>query len=306
MRQVEGAMTCLIMDERQIIGYRDPLGFRPLTLGRMNGMHVLASETCAFDLVGGQAVRDVEPGEIVVLSARGVESRRVADRRGEARCMFELVYFSRPDSVVFQEAVNQIRRRQGRLLARRHPVEADLVMAIPDSSNSAALGYAEEAGMPFELGLIRNHYIGRTFIVAGESSRVDGVRVKFNPVTEILKGKRVVAVDDSIVRGTTSRKLVDLLFRAGAKEVHFRIASPPITHPCYYGIDTPNREELIANHLDVEGIRRFIGATSLGFLAQEDLEASVKDPGQYCYACWTGRYPTATPEHANSVPFDQD
>ncbi len=302
--QVQGALTCLIMDEQRIIGYRDPLGIRPLTLGRLEGMHLLASETCAFDLVGAETVRDVEPGEMVILTREGLTSRRIAPAPAPAQCMFEQVYFSRPDSVVFGEAVNAVRREHGKLLARRHPAEADLVIAIPDSSNAAAQGFAEELGLPFELGLIRNHYVGRTFIVAGTASRVDSVRVKFNPVSQILRGKRVVAVDDSIVRGTTSRKLVDLLFRAGAAEVHFRVASPPVTHPCYYGIDTPTRRELIANLQDVEGIRRFIGATSLGFLDLEDLQASVVRPESYCYACWTGRYPTAVPANGSSVPFD--
>jgi amidophosphoribosyltransferase len=304
--QIEGALTCLVMDEKTLIGYRDPLGFRPLSLGLLDGMYVFASETCAFDLIGASFLRDVEPGEMIVLDGKGFVSRRVAADRPLSQCMFEQVYFSRPDSTIFGEAVNEVRRQQGRLLARRHPAVADLVFAIPDSSNSAAQGYAEEAGLPFEHGLIRNHYIGRTFIQAGHDERVDGVRVKYNPVRSILRGKRVVAVDDSIVRGTTSRKLVDLLFRAGAVEVHFRVASPPITHPCHYGIDTPTREELIANSFDVDGIRRFIGATTLGYLAIEDLQASVQAPQSYCYACWTGRYPTKVPENGTSVPFDHD
>jgi amidophosphoribosyltransferase len=303
---IDGAMTCLIMDEKELLGYRDPLGFRPLSLGLLDGMYVLASETCAFDLIGAQLLRDVEPGEMVILSARGLESRRVRTTQPHAQCMFEHVYFARPDSIIFGEAVNEVRRRQGRLLARRHPVEADLVIAIPDSSNSAAHGYAEEAGLPFELGLIRNHYVGRTFIRAGTETRLDGVRVKFNAVGEILRGKRVVAVDDSVVRGTTSRKLVELLFHAGATEVHFRVASPPVTHSCFYGIDTPTRAELIANHHDLEGIRRFIGATTLGYLTLEDLRISVRAPHEYCYACWTGIYPTPIPEHASSVPFDRE
>jgi amidophosphoribosyltransferase len=303
--QVEGALTCLIMNEDMLIGYRDPFGFRPLTLGLLDGMYILASETCALDLIGARALRDVEPGEMVILTGKGMESRRIRPDRPHAQCMFEQVYFSRPDSVVFGQSVSRIRRMQGRLLARRHPADADLVISIPDSSNSAALGFAEESHLPFELGLIRNHYVGRTFIRAGESSRVDAVRVKFNAVSEILLDKRVVAVDDSIVRGTTSRQLVDLLFRGGAKEVHFRVASPPITHPCHYGIDTPTRAELIANREEVEGIRRFIGATSLGFLDLQDLKASVEAPHQYCYACWTGRYPTAVPENGSSRPFDR-
>lgn len=304
--QVEGAMTCLILDSDHVLGYRDPLGFRPLSIGYLDGMHILASETCAFDMIGARFIRDVEPGELVILSARGMESKRIAPKQPEARCMFELIYFSRPDSVVFGEAVDEIRREHGKRLARRHPVDADLVLAIPDSSNFAAQGYAREAGLPFELGLIRNHYIGRTFIKTGATSRVDAVRIKFNPVASLLRGKRVIAVDDSVVRGTTCRKLVDLLFNAGATEVHFRVASPPIVAPCHYGIDTPTYGELVANHHDVEGIRAFIGATSLGYLDLDDLKACVPDPRQYCYSCWTGEYPTTVPEEGTSLPFERD
>jgi amidophosphoribosyltransferase len=202
--------------------------------------------------------------------------------------------------------VQEVRRELGRLLARRHPVEADIVISVPDSSNSAALGYSEESGTPYEHGLIRNHYVGRTFIRPGQQSRVDAVRVKFNPVVEILRGRRVVVVDDSIVRGTTSRQLVRLIFRAGASEVHFRVSSPPIQNPCYYGIDTPRRAELIGSRLDVEQIREFIGATTLGYLTTEDLQASVSAPHAYCLACFTGRYPTAVPEEANPLVFDVD
>ncbi len=304
--QVEGALTCLVMDETQILGYRDPRGFRPLSLGVLDGMHVLASETCAFDILGARFVRDVEPGELVILTKQGVESRRLGEAAPRTACMFEQVYFARPDSVVFGEAVNRVRTELGRRLALRHPIEADVVIAIPDSSNSAAQGFASELGLPYELGLIRNHYVGRTFIRPGQESRVSAVRVKFNPVKSLLDGKRVVAVDDSIVRGTTSKKLVELLFRAGAKEVHFRVASPPVTHPCHYGIDTPNRDELIASANDIEAIRRFIGATTLGYLALEDLTASLERPGGYCSACWTGRYPTAVPALSMSTPFDHE
>jgi len=304
--QVEGAITCVVMDEEQILAYRDPLGFRPLSYGVLDGMHVVASETCAFDLLGVEFVRDVEPGEMLILSRQGMTARRIAKQRPLSRCMFEHVYFARPDSIVFGEAVNEVRREMGRRLYRRAPVEADVVIAIPDSSNSAAQGFAEEAGLPYELGLIRNHYVGRTFINAGQESRISAVRVKFNPVRSILEGRRVVAVDDSIVRGTTSRKLVDLLFRAGAAEVHFRVASPPVTHPCHYGIDTPKREDLIAGHASVEEIRAFLGATSLGYLALADLEASRRQREGYCHACWTGDYPTRVPTEAGSTPFDRE
>ncbi|MEZ4650646.1 MAG: amidophosphoribosyltransferase [Candidatus Eisenbacteria bacterium] len=304
--QLEGALTCLIMNEQMLLGYRDPSGVRPLSLGVVDGMHVLASESCAFDLLGAEFIRDVNPGELIVLTKEGASSMQLVPPKRDAQCMFELVYFSRPDSVVYGEPVNEARREMGRALARRHGVPADVVIAIPDSSNSAAQGYAEEAGLPYELGLIRNHYVGRTFIGPDQAARVDAVRVKFNPVRSILEGKRVIAVDDSIVRGTTSRKLVDLLYRAGAKEVHFRVSSPPVTHPCHYGVNTPSREELIASSSDVEAIRQYIGATTLGYLSMDDLEHCVKDKGRFCYACWTGDYPIPVPELANAVPFDVD
>jgi len=304
--QVEGALSCIVMDEARILGYRDPRGFRPLSIGKLEENYLLASETCAFDILGAQHLRDVEPGELVLLTPGKLESRRLSDPPRRAACMFEQVYFARPDSVVFGEAVNRVRTEMGRRLARRHPCDADLVIAIPDSSNSAAQGFALELGLPFELGLIRNHYVGRTFIRPGQESRVSAVRVKFNPVRSILEGKRVVAVDDSIVRGTTSRKLVELLFRAGATQVHFRVSSPPVTHPCHYGIDTPTREELIASRAELEAIRAFIGATSLGYLTLEDLAAAVREPDGYCTACWTGRYPTAVPTSGGSTPFDHE
>jgi amidophosphoribosyltransferase len=220
--------------------------------------------------------------------------------------MFEQIYFSRPDSTVFGESVNHVRRELGRLLARRRPVDADLVIAVPDSSNSAALGFAEESGIPFELGLIRNHYVGRTFIRPGKRSRIDAVRIKFNPVVEILKDRRVVVVDDSIVRGTTSRQLVGLMRRAGAREVHFRVSSPPIFNPCYYGIDTPRKAELIRSRMDVEEIGRFIGADTLGYLTTDDLRAAVSSPDSYCLACFNGAYPTPVPQEADPLVFEVD
>lgn len=304
--QVEGALSCLIMNERMIIGYRDPLGFRPLSLGYLDGAYILASESCAFDILGAQAVRDVTPGEMIVLDGHGVQS--LMHRAGEkhAYCVFEQIYFSRPDSTVFGESVNAVRRQLGRILARRHPVEADIVMSIPDSSNSAALGFAAETGLPYELALIRNHYVGRTFIRPGQRSRVDAVRVKFNPVEEIIRGKRLIVVDDSIVRGTTSRQLVRLLFRAGAREVHFRVASPPIINPCHYGIDTPRKVDLIGSRMEIEQIQSFLGATTLGYLSIEDLRAAVSAPHSYCYACFGGVYPTRVPSEADPLVFDVD
>ena len=306
VRPFEGALTCVIMNEDTLVGYRDPSGVRPLSLGYLDGMNLLASETCAFDLLGAQWIRDVEPGEMVVLTADGVESRRVATPRIPAQCMFELVYFSRPDSIVFGENVNEVRYRLGQELAKRHPVEADVVIAIPDSSNAAALGYAAASGIPYKHGLIRNHYVGRTFIKSDQESRVDAVRVKFNPVRSALRGKRVVAVDDSVVRGTTSKSLVDLILKAGATEVHFRVASPPVTHPCHYGINTPSRHELIASQKNADEICEYIGAQSLGYLTLDDLATAVTAPNKYCLACWTGDYPIPVPEAAGSVPFDLD
>lgn len=304
--QVEGAITCLVMNEKMVIGARDPNGWRPLVLGHMDGAYILASESCALDILGAQTVREVEPGEMVVLDGNGVHSRMGRTGGPHSYCIFEQIYFSRPDSRVFGESVQGVRRELGRLLARRHPVEADIVISVPDSSNSAALGYAEEAGIAYEHGLIRNHYVGRTFIRPGQQSRIDGVRVKFNPVVEILKDKRVVVVDDSIVRGTTSRQLVRHIFRAGAKEVHFRLSSPPITSPCYYGIDTPRKSELIASRLETERIREYIGSTTLGYLTIEDLRAAVRAPQSYCYACFTGSYPTRVPDEADPLVFDVD
>jgi amidophosphoribosyltransferase len=306
VQQVEGAITCLVMNEKMIVGWRDPHGFRPLVLGQLDGMNILTSESCALDILGAQPIREIEPGELVVLNAGGATSRMVHTGEPHTYCMFEQIYFARPDSHVFGESVQEVRRKLGRLLARRHPAEADIVISVPDSSNSAALGFAEELGIPYEHGLIRNHYVGRTFIRPGQQSRIDAVRVKFNPVVEVLKERRVVVVDDSIVRGTTSRQLVRLLQRAGATEVHFRVSSPPITNPCYYGIDTPRRGELIGSRLEIEQIRTFIGATSLGYLTTDDLKAAVRAPSSYCLACFTGAYPTPVRDEADPLVFDVD
>lgn len=303
--QVAGAVTILAMDEQNLVGYRDPLGFRPLVLGRAGELILLASETCAFDILGAEHLSDVQPGEMVIVQDGEISRRQIAapaERRQQ--CIFEQIYFSRPDSRVFDESVNGIRRELGAALARRHPVAADLVIAVPDSSNAAALGYSQESGIPFELGLIRNHYVGRTFIQASQALRASSVRVKFNPVREILAQRRVVVVDDSIVRGTTSRQLVRLLQKAGAREVHFRVASPPIKSPCFYGIDTPTVDELIAAGHDVAKIRDYIGATTLGYLTEEDLLGSVARPQDYCLSCFNGVYPTPIPDAPNRVPFE--
>lgn len=303
-RQVEGAVTALAMDEHSLIGYRDPLGFRPLLVGRTERMILLASESCAFDILGARIVREVQPGELVLVRGGKVDVRRIAPAGPVRQCIFEHIYFSRPDSHIFGESVNAVRRRLGAALAQRHPVEADIVIAIPDSSNTAALGYSLESGVAFELGLIRNHYVGRTFIQSHGHSRINAVRVKFNPVREVLEGKRVVVVDDSIVRGTTSKQLVRLLQKGGAREVHFRASSPPIRHPCFYGIDTPTWEELIASNKSVEEIREFIGATTLGYLTEEDLLSCVGRPQDYCLACFNGSYPTEIPTVRRRMAVD--
>jgi amidophosphoribosyltransferase len=295
LAEVRGAMTMLAMDEHTLLGYRDPMGFRPLFLGRAPQRHYLASETCAFDILGAEVVREIQPGELVVIADGEASVRQLVPAGPRRQCIFEHIYFSRPDSRVFGESVDRVRRRLGAALARRHPVEADIVIAVPDSSNRAALGYAMESGISFELGLIRNHYVGRTFIQRGAAGRHNAVRVKFNAVRDVLEGQRVVVVDDSIVRGTTSRQLVGLIQRGGAREVHLRVSSPPICHPCFYGIDTPTWEELIAANRSVEEIRAFTGATSLGYLTEEDLLACVGQPGDYCLACFSGEYPTEIP-----------
>ncbi len=291
LHQVEGAFSITVLTPDTVYAARDRHGFRPLVLGRLNGGMVAASETCALDIVEAEFLREVEPGEVVALEADGVRTVGRLPAVPLHQCVFELIYFSRPDSTVFGESVDRVRRRLGRRLAAEHPAEADCVISVPDSSNSAALGFSEASGIPFELGLIRNHYIGRTFIRPGQRLREAGVRVKYNGVRPILEGKRVVVVDDSVVRGTTSHKLVQLLRRFGVREVHLRVASPPIVGPCFYGIDTPERSELIAARSSMEEIRRHLGVDSLGYLSEEGLRASVRAPGDHCYACFTGRYP---------------
>jgi amidophosphoribosyltransferase len=300
---VQGAYSLVILFKDAVYGIRDPHGFRPLSLGRLGeGPNpgprgwVLGSETCAFDLIGAQYECDVEPGQMVILDRRGPTFLRYAPPQPK-KCIFEHVYFSRPDSIVFGRSVQTSREMLGRLLAREHPVEADLVVPVPDSGVAAATGYAEESGIPLKFGLIRNHYVGRTFIEPGQAIRDFGVRLKLNPVSSLLQGRRVVLVDDSIIRGTTSRKIVRIVREAGAREVHVRISCPPTVSPCYYGIDTPTRAELIGATHSVEGIREFIGADSLGYLPIGRLRQAVDDTqGQYCLACYTAEYPTAVQE----------
>ena len=293
LNQVEGAYSLVLLTREELYAIRDPRGFRPLALGKLGGTWIVASETCAFDLLGAEYVREVEPGEMVRISRAGVESIRFAPPKPHQYCIFEHVYFARPDSLVFGRPVNQSREQLGRLLAEEHPADADIVVPVPDSGVPAAIGYAHESHIPFCMGLIRNHYIGRTFIEPVQDIRDFGVRLKLNPVRGLLEGKRVVLVDDSIVRGTTSRKIVRMVREAGAREVHMRISCPPTVSPCYYGIDTPTREELIAAVKTVEGIREFLGADSLGYLSLANLRRAVEDTEKrFCTSCYTGVYPT--------------
>ena len=293
LNQVEGAYSLLLLTRDELFAIRDPRGFRPLSLGRLAGAWLVASETCAFDLLGAEYVREIEPGEMLRISRSGLESIQFAPPKPHQYCIFEQVYFARPDSFVFGRPVNQSRERLGRLLAEEHPATADVVVPVPDSGVPAAIGYALESGIPFRMGLIRNHYIGRTFIEPEQAIRDFGVKMKLNPVRGLLEGKRVVLVDDSIVRGTTSRKILRMVREAGATEVHVRISCPPTVSPCYYGIDTPTREELIAAVKPVEEIRQFIGADSLGYLSLDSLRRAVGDAeGKFCTSCYTGVYPT--------------
>ncbi|MFZ0211971.1 MAG: amidophosphoribosyltransferase [Candidatus Acidiferrales bacterium] len=291
--QVEGAYSLLILTRDEIFAVRDPRGFRPLALGRLRDAWAVASETCAFDLIDAEYVREVEPGELLRISKSGLESIRFAPEKLHQHCIFEHVYFARPDSLVFGRPVNPTREQLGRLLAREHPAIADMVVPVPDSGVPAAIGYAAESGIPFRMGLIRNHYIGRTFIEPEQAIRDFGVRLKLNPVRRLLEGQRVVLIDDSIVRGTTSRKIVRMMREAGVAEVHMRISCPPTVSPCHYGIDTPTRNELIGSHNSIEQIREFIGADSLGYLSLPSLRAAVEDTeGKFCTSCYTGVYPT--------------
>jgi amidophosphoribosyltransferase len=295
--QLDGAFSLVFLAEDRMIVARDPHGFRPLAMGQLelSGqiVYVFASETCAFDLIGAVYMGEVEPGEMITVGPEGMIREQFTPSRDHAHCVFEHVYFSRPDSIVFGRPVAQSREMLGRLLAQERPVEADLVVPVPDSGVAAALGFAAESGIPFRQALIRNHYVGRTFIEPSQAIRDFGVKLKLNPVRHLLEGKRVVLVDDSIVRGTTSRKIVRMVRQAGAREVHMRISCPPTKSPCYYGVDTPVERELIAANNTVEEIRRFIEADSLGYLSLSGLRQAVEDVNlDYCYACYTGDYPT--------------
>jgi len=295
--RVSGAYSLVMLFKDSVYAIRDPRGFRPLSLGQLNGAYIIASETCAFDIISATYLREVEPGEMVILDKRGITSLRFSPPAKLAYCIFEHVYFSRPDSMVFGRSVQSSREMLGRRLAREHPAEADLVVPVPDSGVAAAIGYSEESGLPLKFGLIRNHYVGRTFIEPTQAIRDFGVKLKLNPVRSLLAGKRVVLVDDSIIRGTTSRKIVRLVREAGAREVHLRISCPPTVSPCYYGIDTPTKKELIGSSHSVDEIRGYVGADTLGYLSLEGLQEAVgSDKENYCLACYTANYPTAIQE----------
>src|SRR6476620_7023669 len=301
LRRVEGAFSLVMMSNDRVFAVRDPRGFRPLAMGRIPALEgqkhdtiVFASETCAFDLIGAEYVRDVKPGELIVVGPEGINSRFYSTAAPQSSCIFEHVYFSRPDSIVFGRAVQTSREELGRQLAREAGVDADLVVPVPDSGVRAAVGYAAESGLPFRFAMIRNHYGGRTFIEPSQSVRDFGVKLKLNPVRSLLEGKRVVLIDDSIVRGTTSQKIVRMIRNAGAKQVHMRVSCPPTISPCFYGVDTPSKSQLIAANKSVEEIREFIGADSLAYLSLEGMKKACADGEKttYCTACYTGSYPT--------------
>lgn len=291
---VQGAYSLVWLGLDRMVAMRDPMGFRPLVLGKINGSgYVVASESCALDLIGAQLVREIEPGEIVTIDKNGISSTNFKQASRKASCVFELIYFSRSDSRVFGHSVYEARKKFGARLAEENPIEADMVIPVPDSGVAAALGYSHAAGLPFEWGIIRNNYVGRTFIQPLQGSRDFGVKIKLNPQPALLKDKRVVVIDDSLVRGTTSKKIVQLVRDAGAKEVHLRIASPATISPCYYGVDTPQKDQLIASHKSVEQIREFIGADSLAYLSLNGLFQSLaENPDRFCAACFSEKYPT--------------
>jgi amidophosphoribosyltransferase len=304
LRQLEGAYSLVVLTNKKMMGARDPLGIRPLVLGELNGAYILCSETCALDIIGARYIRDIENGEVVVISDDGIESHFPFPRVAARPCIFEYIYFSRPDSVVGGRSVYQVRKTMGEELARESPADADVVIPVPDSGVPAALGYAKASGIPFELGIIRNHYVGRTFIEPTQQIRALGVKLKHNANRSVIAGRRIVLVDDSIVRGTTSVKIVQMMYEAGASEVHMRIASPPITHPDFYGIDTPEQRALLAANHTLEEMRAFIGVASLAFISVDGIYRAVGYPGrdpvrpQFTDHCFTGDYPTPLTDQA--------
>ncbi len=301
LRETEGAFSMLFLTPSELIAIRDPRGFRPLALGRLGDAWVIASETCAFDLIEAKYVRDVEPGEMIVINEDGLRSSHPLPTQPHSMCTFEHVYFARPDSLIFGHSVNESRHKLGQQLAIEQPADADLVVPVPDSGTVAAIGYSAQSGISFRFGLVRNHYVGRTFIEPRQSIRSFGVRIKLNPVRDLIDGRRVVLIDDSIVRGTTSKKIVRMVREAGAKEIHVRISCPPTISPCYYGVDTPNKADLIAAQMSVEEIRKFIDADTLGYLSLEGMMAATGIPAsEACVACWNERYPTRITEDAET------
>jgi amidophosphoribosyltransferase len=295
LSHVQGSYSVLIITEEELIAVRDPNGFRPLSLAELDNGYVVASETCAFDLIEATHIRDIAPGEMVVINSQGIRSSFPFKPAEPSHCIFEFIYFARPDSMVFGQNVYTIRKNFGRQLARESSVDADVVIPVPDSGVPAALGYSEESGIPFDTGLIRNHYVGRTFIEPRQTIRHFGVKIKLNPVRDALRGKRVVVVDDSIVRGTTSKKIIKMIRNAGAAEIHMRISSPPTSFPCFYGIDTPTRQELIASTHSIEEIRKYITADTIGYISMDGIEKVVPHRMNYCSACFDGEYPVPFP-----------
>ncbi|HDP69317.1 MAG TPA: amidophosphoribosyltransferase [Actinobacteria bacterium] len=292
VKLLKGAYAVTVVTEEKLIGFRDSYGIRPLSLGKLGDNYVISSETCGFDIIGAEFLRDIEPGEMVIIDEKGLHSEKIVSKTQPSLCIFEFVYFARPDSYLYGKPLHNARNEMGRMLAKEHPADADLVIPVPDSGTSAAVGYAQSSGVPFGEGMIKNRYVGRTFIQPAQSIRQMGVKMKLNPLKEIIKGKRLVVVDDSIVRGTTSKQIVNMLKEAGAKEVHMRISSPPVGYPCFYGIDTAEKEELIASRMGVDETRDFINADSLGYLSLEGLVASSgKAQGMFCTACFDGVYP---------------
>ena len=304
---LDGAYSLVLMSATKLLAARDPRGFRPLCYGQTkDGSYVVASESCALNSVGAKFIRDLEPGEILVFDENGVTSDKShCGMKDKHVCIFEYIYFARPDSIIDGISVHEARKKAGRILAKTHPVDADVVIGVPDSGLDAALGYSQESGIPYGIGFIKNKYIGRTFISPGQDARLDAVKIKLNPIADAVKGKRIVLIDDSIVRGTTSGQIVNLLREAGAKEVHMRISSPPFTNPCYYGTDIDSKENLIACKYDVDGIAKYIGADSLGYLPEEELKNLIGGSCAYCGACFTGNYPTGIPVETCKDRFEK-
>jgi len=292
LKKVRGAYSLLVMNEKELLAVRDPYGFRPLCLGKLGEAYVVASESCAFDIIDATYIRDIEPGEVILINKQGLRSIKPFGENRPSPCVFEFIYFARPDSMIYDNAVHAIRKQMGQVLAREHPVEADIVVPVPDSSNTAALGYAQESKIPFELALIRSHYVGRTFIEPNQAIRDFGAKIKYNPVRSVLKNKRVVVVDDSLVRGTTQRKITKMIRESGAKEIHLRISAPPIMYPCFYGMDFPTRKELIAATHTTEEIAKYLRVDSVGYLSIEGMmTAAASASSHFCKACFDGNYP---------------